>query len=292
MTQHRPGTIAALQYSQRPPLDFTDIVEEFDIAFQDDSISRRRLTWDCDDVAIFDRETVRVALGWMPPESEDQPWHLIVAVGTSPDAADTPITREFCEDMAAHILERTSEYLPYDAVLRSEADGAIDAEMIDTIAGQIQRAGRDMQEPRTAAPEEGAPPSEGRYRKRRRRRRRPVLGATACAGISAPPPPRARRPSSARPPGSRPRASTFARRPRIRRRTAEVTAPRRGGCASLVFGRAPSRGRRDQRADAPLHLCARGDHAAAGAARGGGAARLHGPARGPAARRGDETPPT
>ncbi|RBI67886.1 hypothetical protein DQW77_17155 [Roseovarius sp. TE539] len=154
MTQQHPGTVAALQYAQRPALDFTDIVEDFDTAFQDGTFSQRCLTWDCEDVAIFDREMVRVALGWMAPETTDQPWYLIVAVGAAPDADGTPLTRDFCEELAAHILERTAEYLPYDAVLRSEADGAIDADLIDTIADRIQGA--------TPRPDSTPEPWEGR----------------------------------------------------------------------------------------------------------------------------------
>jgi len=140
MNYQESGTVAALQFAERPPLDFADIVEEFDIAFQTGSVRQRRLTWDCDDVAIFDRETVRVALGWMQPDAPGQPWYLIVAVGNSPEVPAAPVSRDFCENLATHILERTQEYLPYDAVYRSEADRPVDAELIDAVTEQLMQA--------------------------------------------------------------------------------------------------------------------------------------------------------
>ena len=139
MIHQGTGTVAALQFSERPALDFADIVEEFDIAFQTGAV-QRRLTWDCDDVAIFDRETIRVALGWMQPERAGQPWYLILAVGSSPDAPQAPLTREFCEELATHILMRTQSYLPYDAVYRSETGQPVDAALIDTVTAQLLQA--------------------------------------------------------------------------------------------------------------------------------------------------------
>ena len=68
MNKQNFGEIAALEYHLPPEMDFPDIVEEFDIASHALATQVRRLTWDGDDVAIIDRESVRIALGWLPPE--------------------------------------------------------------------------------------------------------------------------------------------------------------------------------------------------------------------------------
>ena len=84
------GTVSALQFQARPELNFVDIVEEFDIAFQMADSPTRGLKWDCDDVAILDRDLLRIALGWVEPSDEDQPWYLIIGVGPSPDMQGNP----------------------------------------------------------------------------------------------------------------------------------------------------------------------------------------------------------
>lgn len=135
------GTIAALRYSARPPLEFVDIVEEFDIAFQACAVNQRRLTWDCDDIAIFDQGGLRIALGWMHPEGQDGVWHLIVAVGKSPFGGADPVPREICEDLTCRIIERTGQYLPHDTVYRGDADQPVDAALIDMVTDRLRACG-------------------------------------------------------------------------------------------------------------------------------------------------------
>lgn len=173
------GTVAALQYSARPRLDFVDIVEEFDIAFQSGAANQRRLTWDCDDVAIFDRGALRIGLGWMQPGTPGQPWYLIVAVGASPEAGDMPVDRQVCEDLASRIIERTGLYLPHDAVFRSDAAQPVDAGLIDAVT---ERLAASMAEP-------GSPPARADPAPRKAATRGPMPWLGAWRGRVHPKPP-------------------------------------------------------------------------------------------------------
>lgn len=141
------GTVAALQYSARPALGFVDIVEEFDIAFQACAVNQRRLTWDCDDIAIFDQDTFRIALGWMQPRTPDGAWYLIIAVGRSPFAGTARVTRRMCEDLACRIIKRTGDYLPHDAVFRSDVSQPVDAGLIDAITERLASHADNAQTP-------------------------------------------------------------------------------------------------------------------------------------------------
>ncbi|MEQ8876953.1 MAG: hypothetical protein RIC49_11155 [Phycisphaerales bacterium] len=105
----------------------------------------RSLTWDCDDIAIIDRDNVRVALGWLPAKGKDQPWHLVIAVGT-PSAATDKVTIDpnSFRYLADRIVERTQEFLPSTAVLHGDARQPINARLIDTTFDLLRMDTRDM----------------------------------------------------------------------------------------------------------------------------------------------------
>lgn len=138
------GSVVAMEFSYKPSIDFADIVEEFDIAFQMVDSRKRSLTWDCDDIAIIDRDVVRVALGWLPAKQEGQPWHLVIAVGAGKSAEAKTIDPNSYRFIADRIVERTQEYLPSTAVLHGDARQPISAELIDTTFDLLRMETRDM----------------------------------------------------------------------------------------------------------------------------------------------------
>lgn len=155
MTNNTYGTVAALQYDSRPEMDFADIVEEFDIAFQMIDTKKRSLTWDCEDIAIVDRDMIRVALGWLAPSTPDDPWHLIIAVGGNPDVKHNSPDPEYYGALADYIAERTNSYLPYDAVMLGEANRPISSKLIDVVAELLKLSAQ-------ATPDHVAPDMPGR----------------------------------------------------------------------------------------------------------------------------------
>lgn len=138
------GSVVAMEFRRRPSIAFADIVEEFDIAFQVVDSRTRALTWDCDDIALIDRDGVRVALGWLPGGEQGQPWHLVVAVGAAPGAGKDKIDPASFRFIADRIVERSRDYLPVNAVLHGEASQPVGAELVDTVFDLLRMSTSDM----------------------------------------------------------------------------------------------------------------------------------------------------
>jgi len=131
MNKQNFGEIAALEYHLPPEMDFPDIVEEFDIASHALATQVRRLTWDGDDVAIIDRESVRIALGWLPPERTQRPHYLVIAVGPPGRKARTTLDPSAYQMLLHRAVERLRDYLPYDARLTGPAAQPIGSALLD-----------------------------------------------------------------------------------------------------------------------------------------------------------------
>ncbi|HMB12489.1 MAG TPA: hypothetical protein VKN37_00655 [Roseovarius sp.] len=131
MNKQNFGNIAALEYHQPPGMDFPDIVEEFDIASHALATQVRRLTWDGEDVALIDRETVRIALGWLPPERAQRPHYLVIAVGPPGRKARATLDPAAYEVLLRRAVERVRDYLPYDAQLTGSAAQPIGSALMD-----------------------------------------------------------------------------------------------------------------------------------------------------------------
>jgi len=114
-------------------MDFADIVEEFDIAFQLVDSPARQLTWECENIAYVDRDCVRVALGWLPPSDGENSWHLVFAVGDAPKCRHSPPGPEVYDYLTERIVERTRTHLPFDSILRGEANRPIGAALIASV---------------------------------------------------------------------------------------------------------------------------------------------------------------
>lgn len=127
------GKITALEYSRRPHLTFADIVEEFDIAFQMVDSQKNGLSWSFEDIAIIERDYIRLALGWLPSTEPGMPWHLVIAVGGDQDQNSDRISPATYEFVTTQIIERLSEFLPFDAALHGDAHQPVDTDLIDAV---------------------------------------------------------------------------------------------------------------------------------------------------------------
>lgn len=139
MTPHAHGVVTALEYRTRPEMAFADIVEEFDIALQFVDATKRSLTWDCEDIAVIERDNLRIGLGWLPSEEPGTPWYLIFAVGPVQDRKLPAVASESLDFLAQRIVERTSEFLPADAVLHGEAGQPVSPDLIDTLLDLLRQ---------------------------------------------------------------------------------------------------------------------------------------------------------
>jgi len=133
MSRQIHGEIAALEYHGSPGMDFPDIVEEFDIASHGLATQIRRLTWDGDDIALIDRECVRIALGWLPPERANRPHYLVIAIGPPPrrKGRETGFDPSAYSLLLQRALERVCRYLPCDALLRGPSSQPVGAALLD-----------------------------------------------------------------------------------------------------------------------------------------------------------------
>jgi hypothetical protein len=130
MSRQNFGGITALEYHTPPDMDFPDIVEEFDIASHALATQVRRLTWDGEDVAIIDRESVRIALGWLPAQKAQRPHYLVIAVGPPGRRARAALDPAAYE-LLRRAVERVREYLPFDAQLNGPAGQPVGSALID-----------------------------------------------------------------------------------------------------------------------------------------------------------------
>ncbi len=144
MVTQRHGSVVALEYRRQPRMSFADIVEEFDIAFQMIDTQTRGLTWDCDDIAIIERDAVRVALGWLPSPGPGASCYLIVAVGPIPGGKPARAGEESYEFLSQRIIERTYEFLPFQSVLHGDANQPVGAELIDTVFDLLRLSANAM----------------------------------------------------------------------------------------------------------------------------------------------------
>ena len=124
------GSVVAMQFRRRPGIDFRTIVEEFDEAFQIVDSTSRALAWEGDDIATIDRDGLRVALGWLAPETEAGRWHLVIAVGAVPGSSQE-IGAQSLQFLIGQIIEHTRERLPYTALLHGPAQREINAGLIE-----------------------------------------------------------------------------------------------------------------------------------------------------------------
>src|SRR6056297_1553764 len=104
------GYVVGFEYGACPRMDFHDIVEEFDLSFQLVDAQTRALVWDCDDIAVIERDYLRVALGWLPPDDDGGPWHLVAAVGPCDSASGDAPDEASLTFLADQIIERTQEF--------------------------------------------------------------------------------------------------------------------------------------------------------------------------------------
>jgi len=131
MSRQSFGQIAALEFFDPPKMTFPDIVEEFDIASQRLAPQLRRLTWDGEDIALIDRDAVRIALGWLPAATEDRPSYLVLAVGPRNTKRDGHLDPEAYEMLTRRLVERVRSYLPFDAVLHGAANRPVGSTLLD-----------------------------------------------------------------------------------------------------------------------------------------------------------------
>ncbi|MFK7941287.1 MAG: hypothetical protein AB8B82_18045 [Roseovarius sp.] len=128
------GTIAALEFAQTPDHGFEDIVEEIDISFQPVGATRRSLIRDSQDIASFERDNLRVTLGWLPPAHDEGSHYLVLAVGPTKDSAPIHITMDTCAFVKDVLVDHLASYLSFETVFHAEATQTVGSDLVDTVS--------------------------------------------------------------------------------------------------------------------------------------------------------------
>lgn len=149
MSDNATSTIAQLLFVKQPELNFAHVVSELDSALARYPADRRALSWDCDDVAVFDLDGSRIVLGYADDLQGAHRACLSVSVGRGPTArVNDPLARRR-GTLCRMITERISSRYPIDAILWHEIDRPVTPEMIDQMTDDLP--------PVEASPVPGAP---------------------------------------------------------------------------------------------------------------------------------------
>lgn len=133
------STIAQLLFTAPPRLNFASIVEKLEKALTRFPASRRALAWDCDDVAMFDLDGSRIALGYTDDLDGEYAACLTISVGAGtqfPLAAPLAQNRDH---ICAQIIESLSARFPCDRLDWSETDLRVTPDVIDALVEDISR---------------------------------------------------------------------------------------------------------------------------------------------------------
>lgn len=139
MIEQNYGTIAALEFAQSPKHGFEDIVEEVDISFQPVGLNRRSLIRDSEDIAIIERDNLRVVLGWVAPADLTAPHYLVLAVGPTDMSGQIHITPETCGFVKDVLVDHLGSYLSFATAFHAEATQIVGADLVDTVTEILHR---------------------------------------------------------------------------------------------------------------------------------------------------------
>lgn len=154
MSEQSFGAVTALEFRVSPEQGFEDIVEEFDIAFRPLGLTRRSLIWDGEDIAIIERDSIRIVLGWLAPDHPGARSFLILAIGNAPNHRGATLDLNTCSMLSTLLLNHAKGYLPVSSVLHADATQPVGTELIDMICELLRHDGPysdapadDMQNP-------------------------------------------------------------------------------------------------------------------------------------------------
>lgn len=130
------STIAQMVYLNPQTLNFARIVKELEAVLSRLNGNNVLITWDCDDLVMFDLVTTRIALAWNDRPGKGFGGCLTVSVGPTPaDAANAGDPGH--DVLCSRLAERIQNRFPPDAILWHQAPGVVRAELIDALADAL-----------------------------------------------------------------------------------------------------------------------------------------------------------
>ncbi len=103
-------------FAAKPAINFAHVVGELDSALARYPATRRALSWDCDDLATFDLDGLRIVLAFADSLPGDHAACLTVSVGPGSTATDLPPAIGH-DKLCRRITERLADRYDSDAIL-------------------------------------------------------------------------------------------------------------------------------------------------------------------------------
>jgi hypothetical protein len=134
------STLAQMLFAGKPAINFAHVVRELDQALARYPSTQRSLSWDCDDLAIFDLDGARIVLSY----ADDLPGakSACLTLGIGPGSAGhgaSPLEANRAA-LCRKITDRLAERYEVDAVLWHDSDQPVTADLIDTLVSDLAEA--------------------------------------------------------------------------------------------------------------------------------------------------------
>jgi hypothetical protein len=142
MTLFTHTTIAQLLYLDAPPMNFARLVSDLDLVMDRLPGVARTLTWDCEDVAIFEAGTLRVLLAITDAPGTDYAACLTItagpAIANAPQSSLLRRADQLCRLIERQLASRTQP----DATFWHRTPRVATADLVDTMVWSL--AGADL----------------------------------------------------------------------------------------------------------------------------------------------------
>lgn len=135
--------IAELVFVAKPQINFARLVGDLDAVLARFQGPDRHLTWDCEDVAIFDMPGTRIALACNEAPQSGVAASLMISVGPTPLPtqlnARKPLQRKGVshEALCSKLVERVQARLAPDAVFWHQCATPVTADLIDELSNVL-----------------------------------------------------------------------------------------------------------------------------------------------------------
>jgi hypothetical protein len=140
MSDTANSTIAQLLFVQRPDLNFAHVVSELDSALARCPAERRSMTWDCDDVAIFDLDGSRIVLAYAEDLEGTYAACLSVSVGHGPVRSLSDALARKRDSLCRMLTDRIASRYGIDDVIWHQTSEPVTSELLDDLLEQLPRA--------------------------------------------------------------------------------------------------------------------------------------------------------
>lgn len=132
MPTSKLSTIAQLLCFEDLPVNFAKLVGELDTVLERLRGVPHKVTWDCDDVAIFDLPGTRILLGWTDAPGHKLHGILTLSVGPSPFPVTNGVSPEY-NALCSRLVSRVQEQVRAPGVLWHQIDCMMSAEWVDLL---------------------------------------------------------------------------------------------------------------------------------------------------------------